>query len=277
MWATIPPKGEESAPAVPSTEQGSTQFHRCSTVLSLGTQLRGTLGQDSCCEASKGQGLCALLLPSKRLLRLFFSVCVWGCCVGLLVLLVCFVRTGKVIPHQGLAKGRPRRQRLLNKYVTDGWSWETRFILPISRKNPTITNDFYHRTPSPKLSGNPPRVVGSMSDSPCQAVTISGFFSRSAKFFHTLMAPSSWGAQKKRPQCNVTADATLIITCAQQKKKRSGTVLIQTPKLSVSLELNPFYYSCFSSLILHPWNLKHCSTGNCSGRAFLLPSNNTWH
>lgn len=30
-----------------------------------------------------------------------------------------------------------------------------------------------------------------MSESPCQAVTISGFFSRSAKFFQTRMAPSS--------------------------------------------------------------------------------------
>lgn len=40
-------------------------------------------------------------------------------------------------------------------------------------------------------------MLGSMSESPCQAVTISGFFSRSAKFFHTLMAPSSWGAQGK--------------------------------------------------------------------------------
>lgn len=42
-----------------------------------------------------------------------------------------------------------------------------------------------------------PRVVGSMSDKPCQAVTISGFFSRSAKFFHTLIAPSSWRQDKK--------------------------------------------------------------------------------
>lgn len=32
-------------------EPGSAQFHRCSTVLSLGTQLRGTPGQDSRCEA----------------------------------------------------------------------------------------------------------------------------------------------------------------------------------------------------------------------------------
>ena len=43
---------------------------------------------------------------------------------------------------------------------------------------------------------HPPRVVGSMSESPCQAVTISGFFSKSAKFFQTLMAPSSWGDQR---------------------------------------------------------------------------------
>ena len=43
---------------------------------------------------------------------------------------------------------------------------------------------------------HPPRVVGSMSESPCQAVTISGFFSKSAKFFQTLMAPSSWGEEK---------------------------------------------------------------------------------
>lgn len=42
---------------------------------------------------------------------------------------------------------------------------------------------------------HPPRVVGSMSESPCQAVTISGFFSKSAKFFQTLMAPSSWGEE----------------------------------------------------------------------------------
>lgn len=41
-----------------------------------------------------------------------------------------------------------------------------------------------------------PRVVGSMSESPCQAVTISGFFSKSAKFFQTLMAPSSWGEKR---------------------------------------------------------------------------------
>lgn len=39
--------------------------------------------------------------------------------------------------------------------------------------------------------GDPPLVVGSMSESPCQAVTISGFFSKSAKFFQTRMAPSS--------------------------------------------------------------------------------------
>lgn len=51
--------------------------------------------------------------------------------------------------------------------------------------------------PAQKPQWDPPRVVGSMSDSPCQAVTISGFFSRSAKFFHTLMAPSSWGAERK--------------------------------------------------------------------------------
>lgn len=43
---------------------------------------------------------------------------------------------------------------------------------------------------------HPPRVVGSMSESPCQAVTISGFLSKSAKFFQTLMAPSSWGEEK---------------------------------------------------------------------------------
>lgn len=43
---------------------------------------------------------------------------------------------------------------------------------------------------------DPPRVVGSMSESPCQAVTISGFFSRSAKFFQTRMAPSSWGEER---------------------------------------------------------------------------------
>lgn len=43
---------------------------------------------------------------------------------------------------------------------------------------------------------HPPRVVGSMSESPCQAVTISGFFSKSAKFFQTLMAPSSWGDKR---------------------------------------------------------------------------------
>lgn len=45
---------------------------------------------------------------------------------------------------------------------------------------------------------HPPRVVGSMSESPCQAVTISGFFSKSAKFFQTLMAPSSWGQERGR-------------------------------------------------------------------------------
>jgi len=106
--------------------------------------------------------------------------------------------------------------------------------------------------PSTRPSGDPPRVVGSMSDSPCQAVTISGFFSRSAKFFHTLMAPSSWGAQTKRTQCSITADATLVITCAQRRKIRSGTAVKQSPKLRVSLELNSFYQSCFSSLILHP-------------------------
>jgi hypothetical protein len=47
------------------------------------------------------------------------------------------------------------------------------------------------RLPSPRRSPNSPRVVGSMSESPCHAVTISGFFSKSAKFFQTLMAPSS--------------------------------------------------------------------------------------
>lgn len=43
-----------------------------------------------------------------------------------------------------------------------------------------------------------PRVVGSMSERPCHAVTISGFF-WSAKFFQTLNAPSSgvWRGGKR--------------------------------------------------------------------------------
>lgn len=47
------------------------------------------------------------------------------------------------------------------------------------------------------LVPDPPRVVGSMSESPCHAVTISGFFSKSAKFFQTLMAPSSRGGDRQ--------------------------------------------------------------------------------
>lgn len=47
------------------------------------------------------------------------------------------------------------------------------------------------------LRADPPRVVGSMSESPCHAVTISGFFSKSAKFFQTLMAPSSREGEKQ--------------------------------------------------------------------------------
>lgn len=55
--------------------------------------------------------------------------------------------------------------------------------------------------PAPRpRARDPPRVVGSMSDSPCQAVTISGFFSRSAKFFQTLMAPSSGEGKGQRAE-----------------------------------------------------------------------------
>lgn len=54
--------------------------------------------------------------------------------------------------------------------------------------------------PTRPRARDPPRVVGSMSDSPCQAVTISGFFSKSAKFFQTLMAPSSGEGKGQRAE-----------------------------------------------------------------------------
>lgn len=134
-------------------------------------------------------------------------VCVRGCCWAFgSVGLFCENWRSNCSPRAG--KGPFQKAETVEQGCYRWLKLRNPFCSPRPEKTPTITNDFY----TPKPNGDPPRVVGSMSDSPCQAVTISGFFSRSAKFFHTLMAPSSWGPQKKRTQCNVTAEATLITT-----------------------------------------------------------------